>query len=46
MLSGLLHLIVIDILTTAVALSLPAELRSMLQEIKKNLRAKRHAGAE
>ena len=43
MVSRLLHLIVIDILTTAVALRLPGELRQMLQEIKKNLRAKRYA---
>ncbi|KNZ33571.1 MAG: transcriptional regulator [Methylibium sp. NZG] len=42
MVSRLLHLIVIDILTTAVALRLPGELRPMLQEIKKNLRAKRY----
>ena len=41
MVSRLLHLMVIDILTTAVALRLPGELRPMLQEIKKNLRAKR-----
>jgi RpiR family carbohydrate utilization transcriptional regulator len=43
MVSRLLHLVVIDILTTAVALRLPEALRPMLQEIKKNLRAKRHA---
>jgi RpiR family transcriptional regulator, carbohydrate utilization regulator len=42
MVSRLLHLIVIDILTTGVALRLPGELRGMLQEIKKNLRAKRY----
>ena len=46
MVSRLLHLTVIDILTTAVALRLPGELRPMLQEIKKNLRAKRYAKAE
>jgi RpiR family carbohydrate utilization transcriptional regulator len=46
MVSRLLHLTVIDILTTAVALRLPGELRSMLQEIKKNLRAKRYAREE
>ena len=46
MVSRLLHLIVIDILTTAVALRLPSELRPMLQEIKKNLRAKRYARAK
>jgi RpiR family transcriptional regulator, carbohydrate utilization regulator len=43
MVSRLLHLTVIDILTTAVALRLPGSLRPMLQEIKKNLRAKRDA---
>jgi RpiR family carbohydrate utilization transcriptional regulator len=43
MVSRLLHLMVIDILTTAVALRLPGELRPMLQEIKKTLRAKRYA---
>ena len=43
MVSRLLHLVVIDILTTAVALRLPGSLRLMLQEIKKNLRAKRYA---
>jgi len=42
MVSRLLHLMVIDILTTAVALRLPGELRIMLQEIKKNLRARRY----
>jgi RpiR family carbohydrate utilization transcriptional regulator len=43
MVSRLLHLTVIDILTTAVALRLPGELRPMLQEIKKNLQARRYA---
>ncbi len=46
MVSRLLHLVVIDILTTAVALRLPGALRPMLQEIKKNLRATRYARAE
>jgi len=46
MVSRLLHLVVIDILTTAVALRLPGELRPMLQEIKRNLRAKRYARAD
>jgi RpiR family carbohydrate utilization transcriptional regulator len=46
MVSRLLHLMVIDILTTAVALRLPGELRPMLQEIKKTLRAKRYARIE
>ena len=42
MVSRLLHLLVIDILTTAVALRLGPGLRPMLQEIKRNLRQKRH----
>jgi RpiR family carbohydrate utilization transcriptional regulator len=46
MVSRLLHLMVIDILTTAVALRLPGELRPILQEIKKTLRAKRYARAD
>ena len=46
MVSRLLHLMVIDILTTAVALRLPEALRPMLQEIKKNLRAKRYTRTE
>ena len=46
MVSRLLHLMVIDILATAVALRLPTELRPMLQEIKKNLRVKRYAPAD
>jgi RpiR family carbohydrate utilization transcriptional regulator len=46
MVSRLLHLMVIDILTTGVALRLGENLRPMLQEIKKNLRAKRYAQAE
>ena len=47
MVSRLLHLVIIDILTTAVALRLgSAELRPMLQEIKKNLRAKRYMAGE
>jgi RpiR family carbohydrate utilization transcriptional regulator len=44
MVSRLLHLLIIDILTTGVALRLgSAQLRPMLQEIKKNLRTKRYA---
>jgi RpiR family carbohydrate utilization transcriptional regulator len=50
MVSRLLHLLIIDILTTGVALRLgSAQLRPMLQEIKKNLRLRRYAlagGAE
>jgi RpiR family carbohydrate utilization transcriptional regulator len=44
MVSRLLHLLIIDILTTGVALRLgSAQLRPMLQEIKKNLRQRRYA---
>ena len=43
MVSRLLHLVIIDILTTGVALKLGSELRPMLAEIKRNLRAKRYA---
>ena len=46
MVSRLLHLTIIDILTTGVALRLGSGLRPMLQEIKKNLRAKRYARPE
>jgi RpiR family carbohydrate utilization transcriptional regulator len=46
MVSRLLHLMVIDILATAVALRLPGDPRDLLQEIKRNLRAKRYARAE
>ena len=42
MVSRLLHLTIIDILTTGVALRLGPSLRPMLQEIKRNLRAKRY----
>jgi RpiR family carbohydrate utilization transcriptional regulator len=43
MVSRLLHLLVIDVLTTGLALRLGgATLQPMLQEIKKNLRAKRY----
>jgi RpiR family transcriptional regulator, carbohydrate utilization regulator len=34
--------VIIDILTTGVALKLGPDLRPMLQEIKRNLRAKRY----
>ncbi|WP_058933946.1 MurR/RpiR family transcriptional regulator [Roseateles depolymerans] len=43
MVSRLLHLVVVDVLTTGVALRLGENLRPMLQEIKKNLRSKRYA---
>ena len=46
MVSRLLHLVIIDILTTGVALRLPKTLRGTLREIKKNLRAKRYADAD
>ena len=46
MVSRLLHLTVIDILTTGVALKLGSSLRPMLQEIKRNLRSKRYAKPE
>jgi len=47
MVSRLLHLLIIDILTTGVALRLgSAQLRPLLQEIKKNLRQRRYAVAE
>ncbi len=46
MVSRLLHLVIVDILTTGVALRLGAELRPMLAEIKRNLRAKRYAKSE
>jgi len=43
MVSRLLHLLIIDILTTGVALRSGPALRPMMQEIKRNLRAKRYA---
>ena len=46
MVSRLLHLVIVDILTTGVALRLGTELRPMLAEIKRNLRTKRYAKAE
>jgi RpiR family carbohydrate utilization transcriptional regulator len=42
MVSRLLHLLIIDILTTGVALRLGPGLRPVMQEIKRNLRAKRY----
>ena len=42
MVSRLLHLIIIDILSTGVALRLGPELRPLMQEIKRNLRNKRY----
>jgi RpiR family carbohydrate utilization transcriptional regulator len=46
MVSRLLHLVIIDILTTGVALKLGSSLRPMLAEIKRNLRAKRYTRAD
>ncbi len=43
MVSRLLHLVIVDILTTGVALKLGPGLRPVLQEIKRNLRSKRYA---
>ena len=45
MVSRMLHLMIIDILTTGVALRVGPTLRPMLQDIKRNLRAKRYATA-
>jgi RpiR family carbohydrate utilization transcriptional regulator len=45
MVSRMLHLMIIDILTTGVALRVGPTLRPMLQDIKRNLRAKRYASA-
>jgi RpiR family carbohydrate utilization transcriptional regulator len=38
MVSRLLHLVIVDVLTTGVALQLPRGLRPLLKEVKKNLR--------
>ena len=43
MVSRMLHLMIIDILTTGVALRLGPELRPVLQEIKRHLRTRRYA---
>lgn len=45
MVSRMLHLMIIDILTTGVALRVGPALRPVLQDIKRNLRAKRYATA-
>ncbi len=42
MVSRMLHLMIVDILTTGVALRLGQEMRPVLQEIKRNLRARRY----
>jgi RpiR family carbohydrate utilization transcriptional regulator len=46
MVSRMLHLMIIDILTTGVALRMGQGLRPALQEIKRNLRAKRYTTSE
>ncbi len=46
MVSRLLHLTILDILTTGVALRMGPQLRPMLQEMKRNLRAKRYMQPE
>jgi RpiR family carbohydrate utilization transcriptional regulator len=43
MVSRMLHLMIIDILTTGVALRLGPAMRPVLQEIKRNLRSRRYA---
>ena len=45
MVSRLLHLTIIDILTTGVALRLGPDMRGPLEEIKRNLRARRYLNA-
>jgi len=45
MVSRLLHLLIVDVLVTGVALRLGPALRPTMQEIKRNLRAKRYAPA-
>jgi RpiR family transcriptional regulator, carbohydrate utilization regulator len=46
MVSRLLHLMIVDILTTGVALRLGQDMRPVLQEIKRNLRSRRYAQPE
>ena len=43
MVSRLLHLLVIDVLATCVALRIGGSLQPILQQMKENLRAKRYA---
>ena len=43
MVSRLLHLLVIDVLATSVALRIGAALQPQLQQMKNNLRNKRYA---
>jgi len=42
MVSRLLHLLIIDILATTVALRIGVQLQPMLREMKNNLRSKRY----
>jgi RpiR family carbohydrate utilization transcriptional regulator len=46
MVSRMLHLMIIDILTTGVALRIGPAQRPVLQEIKRNLRARRYTQPE
>ncbi|HEX4508919.1 MAG TPA: SIS domain-containing protein [Burkholderiaceae bacterium] len=46
MVSRMLHLMIVDILTTGVALRLGQGLRPVLQEIKRNLRVRRYVAPE
>lgn len=46
MVSRMLHLMIVDILTTGVALRMGQGLRPVLQEIKRNLRTRRYAAPE
>ena len=43
MVSRLLHLMIIDVLATCVALRIGSSLQPLLQEMKNNLRSKRYA---
>ena len=43
MVSRLLHLVIIDVLATAVALRIGPGLQPLLREMKNNLRSKRYA---
>ena len=43
MVSRLLHLMVVDVLATVTALRIGPELQPRLEEVKRNLRAKRYS---
>ena len=43
MVSRLMHLLIIDVLATCVALRIGSSLQPILQQMKENLRAKRYA---